>query len=289
MDADGLALVVREWGAPDAPPLLIAHGAYDVARGFDSFAPLLADAGLRVVSWDQRGNGDSSHTALYSWDADVRDAVAVMDAVAPTPMPVIGHSRGGNLVALLAAARPDRVSHLINFDGMWSIAAAARPGAEQTRGKRNLRTPAMLREWLDERRSGRPPRATRFEDLVARRHRANPRLPLAWHRYVTRLTAVETPDGWRWKADPAQGGAGFAPHRPEWSLAGLAALRIPVLAVLGLVDQNMVETGPSGDEVRPYLPATASVVALPDAGHYVHVEHPRVVASAVLKFLAGDG
>ncbi len=34
------------------------------------------------MSWDHRGHGDSEHAELYSWDADLRDAVAVFDHVA---------------------------------------------------------------------------------------------------------------------------------------------------------------------------------------------------------------
>ena len=70
VDSDGLALAVWEWGEPDAPPVLCAHGGFDFAGTYDSLAPLLADAGWRVVCWDQRGHGDSEHAALYSWDAD---------------------------------------------------------------------------------------------------------------------------------------------------------------------------------------------------------------------------
>ena len=74
VDFHGVRLAVYEWGAEDAPPLLLAHGGFDFARTFDVFAPLLADAGWRVVCLDQRGHGDSDHAALYSWDADARDA-----------------------------------------------------------------------------------------------------------------------------------------------------------------------------------------------------------------------
>src|SRR6218665_2506901 len=64
IDANGMGLAVYEWGAADAPPVLLVHGALDFARTFDVFAPLIADAGFRVVSYDQRGHGDSAHAAL---------------------------------------------------------------------------------------------------------------------------------------------------------------------------------------------------------------------------------
>ena len=117
--ADGLRLAIHEWGAEDAPPLLLVHGGFDFARPFDLFAPKLADGGWRVVSWDQRGHGDSEHAELYSWDADMRDALAIFDHVSPgQPLPVVGHSKGGALMTQLADAQPFRFTHLVNMDGI---------------------------------------------------------------------------------------------------------------------------------------------------------------------------
>src|SRR4029453_8792318 len=91
----GIHIAVHQWGAPAAPPLALAHGGFDFARTFDVFAPLLAAGGWRVVSWDQRGHGDSEHAPLYSWDADARDALAVLDSTTSEPVPFVGHSKGG--------------------------------------------------------------------------------------------------------------------------------------------------------------------------------------------------
>jgi pimeloyl-ACP methyl ester carboxylesterase len=77
---------VWEWGdEADAPPVLFAHGGFDFAGTYDTLAPLVADAGWRVVSWDQRGHGDSEHARLYSWEADLRDALAVLDSTGDGP------------------------------------------------------------------------------------------------------------------------------------------------------------------------------------------------------------
>ena len=82
MSSSGLRLAVYEWGPEDAPPILMAHGGFDFAGTFDVFAPLLADARLpRACRGTHRGHGDSEHAVLYSWDADVRDALAVLDTV----------------------------------------------------------------------------------------------------------------------------------------------------------------------------------------------------------------
>ena len=78
---NGVGIAVHEWGDENAPPLLLVHGGMDFARTYDVFAPTLAAAGWRVVGWDARGHGDSAHVELYSWDADMRDALAVFDHV----------------------------------------------------------------------------------------------------------------------------------------------------------------------------------------------------------------
>ena len=83
------------------------------------FAPLLAAGGWRVVSWDQRGHGDSDRADLYSWDADLRDALAVFDHVSPgRPVPVVGHSKGGGMMIQLADAQPYRIATFVNLDGI---------------------------------------------------------------------------------------------------------------------------------------------------------------------------
>ena len=80
-DCGGLKIAMHEWGDATAPPLFLVHGGFDFARTYDVFAPLLAAAGWRVVAWDQRGHGDSDHSEIYSWDADVRDREAVAAAL----------------------------------------------------------------------------------------------------------------------------------------------------------------------------------------------------------------
>ena len=77
----GLRVAVHEWGDADAPPFFFVHGGFDFGRTYDVFAPRIAAAGWRVITWDQRGHGDSDHAALYGWDADLRDAMVVLDTL----------------------------------------------------------------------------------------------------------------------------------------------------------------------------------------------------------------
>ena len=280
--SSGLRLAVNEWGPEDGRALLLAHGGFDFSRTFDVFAPLLAAEGWRVVSWDQRGHGDSDRAALYNWDADVRDALAVLDSFAREPVPVIGHSKGGGLMLALCQACPHRVSKLVNLDGLPS----RRPQPDVTDRERRRLLAADLGAWLDRRRkaadSVRKPGT--IDELARRRARMNPRLEMDWLRYLVVAGGLHDGDGWRWKIDPALRLGGFGPWRPEWSLERLAGVGVPVLGLLGLVPE-MMGWGTTPSDVEPYLPPGAIFVPMEDTGHFVHIERPQEVAARTLEFL----
>jgi pimeloyl-ACP methyl ester carboxylesterase len=282
VSSSGLRLAVYEWGDESAPPVLLAHGGFDFAGTYDLFAPLLADAGWRVVAWDQRGHGDSEHAALYNWDADVRDALAVLDSITPDAIPVVGHSKGGGLMLQLADSCPHRVSHLVNLDGLPS----KRRPPDVSDHERTRLLQAELAGWLDHRRrtADAERRPGTLDELARRRARMNPRLPIEWLRYIVTIGARKDPDGWRWKIDPAMRFGGFGPWRPEWSLLRMPGLGMPFLGVLGLEFEEM-GWGTTPDDVTPWLPPQAEFVALEDTGHFVHIERPEHVAGLVLDFL----
>ena len=114
-----------------------------------------------------------------------------------------------------------------------------------------------------------------------RRGRMNPRLDPAWLEYVVPIGAFERPDGWRWKIDPSMRMGGFGPWRPEWSMARLPSLGMPVLCVLGL-DIEVMGWGTLPEDVLANLPANARFVPLDGVGHFVHIERPDIVAELIL-------
>jgi pimeloyl-ACP methyl ester carboxylesterase len=282
VDAHGIHLSVKEWGDADAPPVALMHGGFDFARTFDVLAPLLADAGWRVVSWDQRGHGDSDQAALYSWEGDLRDAAVVVRSVSPDPIPVIGHSKGGSVLVHLASTLPHLVSRLVNLDGLPS----RRAWPEVPDHMRTKIQAGELATWLDVRRGAaeaiRKPGT--IAELAARRGRMNPRLSPEWLEYLVSVGARLGADGWRWKIDPTMRMGGFGPFRPEWSLRRLALLSVPVLAVLA-TEPEVLGWSTLPEDVEPYLPPGGKLVALDGVGHFVHVEQPHTVAAMVLDFL----
>lgn len=283
VDSYGLGISVAEWGDASAPPILLAHGGFDFAATFSVFAPLLAKAGYRVVSFDQRGHGDSDHSALYSWGADLRDTLAVVDSVTDRPIPFVGHSKGGSLLTQFAQAHPHRVSHLVNIDGMPS--RRRRPDVSDHERSRLL--DRELAGWLDHRRStaGKSRRAGELEDLARRRGRMNPRLTHEWLCFLVTQGARHDDDGWRWKIDASMRFGGFGPWNPNWELQRLPGLTAPLLGILATIPEEMGWETHEKDLI-PYLPRRAKVVEFEGSGHFVHIEHPDAVASLVLDFIA---
>jgi pimeloyl-ACP methyl ester carboxylesterase len=283
VSSSGVDLAVYEWGDESAPPMVLAHGGFDFAGTFDGFAPMLADAGYRCVAWDARGHGDSDRAVLYSWGADMRDALAVIDSIGPASLPFVGHSKGGGVLLELADACPHRVSHVINLDGLPSNNNW--PDVSDRERTRMVQT--EIAGWLDHRRraaDGQRKPGT-IDELAQRRSQMNPRLELDWLRYLVTVGARHDPDGWRWKIDPALRLGGFGPWRPEWSMQRVPGIGVPFLGVLGL-EPEVMGWGTQPDDVLPYLPAGAEFVPLEGVGHFVHIEQPRLVADLVLEFLA---
>ncbi len=283
VDSAGLRIAVHEWGNEAAPPLLLAHGGMDFARTYDVFAPMLADAGFRVVSWDHRGHGDSEHAALYSWEGDLRDALAVFDSVSPHAVPVVGHSKGGSLMLQLADALPHRVSHLINLDGLPS----RRSFPDVSDHQRTKLLAQELTGWLDHRRRlvDAQRRPGTLDELADRRGRMNPRLDRDWLRYLVSVGARLDPDGWRWKIDPTIRFGGFGPWRPEWSMMRLPDIGVPVLAVLG-TEPDPLGWGTLPADVMSHMPPGGRLEVLEGAGHFLHIEQPAAVAALVVEHLS---
>ena len=97
------------WGPPGAPIALCLHGFPDTAYGWRKLAPLLAQAGWRVVAPFMRGYAPSAipDDGSYHGGAIMDDALRVRSAAGGTDRDVvIGHDWGA-LAATGLAAMPN--------------------------------------------------------------------------------------------------------------------------------------------------------------------------------------
>ena len=113
------------------------------ATGFNAMtyrsilAPL--SPGMRILAIDQRGHGASRLPAdpgkLKSWKPFRDDLLSLLSALDGPPPVLSGHSMGGTVSLLAAAARPGAVSGLVLFDPVvltrWQMFAGHLPGGSK--------------------------------------------------------------------------------------------------------------------------------------------------------------
>ena len=107
-------LFVAERGS--GPAVVFVHGQPGLGTDFDAVATLLVED-HRVIAPDRPGYGASANPAL-SMAQNAELLAALIEERAASPATVVGHSYGGGVAVLLAAARPDLVSGLVLVDSV---------------------------------------------------------------------------------------------------------------------------------------------------------------------------
>ena len=143
---DGTALPVRYFGGKEKPAavILALHGFNDYSRGFEDAGKALAEKGIAVYAYDQRGFGATKQRGIWAGsDRLADDAIAfaaTLRALYPgTPLYLMGHSMGG-AVTIVAATRDQPK---LDVDGLILVAPAiwaARPSVDSS-GERWIRQP----------------------------------------------------------------------------------------------------------------------------------------------------
>lgn len=112
-----LALACFVWGEEGAPTVALVHGNGAHAGWWAPVLPYLMPA-WRVLAFDLRGHGESdwAEPPRYRLVDYVGDLLAVLDALAPAPVPLVGHSMGGRVAVQLAATTPGLVAALALLD-----------------------------------------------------------------------------------------------------------------------------------------------------------------------------
>jgi esterase len=97
------------------PPIIIVHGLYGASDNWISVARELAED-YEVFMIDQRNHGESPHNDVHSYDAMREDLLEFMDKQQIESAIILGHSMGGKAVMSFALSYPERVSSLIVVD-----------------------------------------------------------------------------------------------------------------------------------------------------------------------------
>jgi pimeloyl-ACP methyl ester carboxylesterase len=119
IEANGIRLVVHDWGGTGAP-VLLAHPTGFHGRVWEPIAHRLVAHGRRVWSFDFRGHGDSDAPDVdYSWHGFADDVLAVAQHLGVAGDPTLlacGHSKGGAALILGEQKQPSTFGHIWAYE-----------------------------------------------------------------------------------------------------------------------------------------------------------------------------
>jgi pimeloyl-ACP methyl ester carboxylesterase len=128
---DGRSLTVYDAGDPDGRPLLFHHGTPSSGAPFDRHVALARRQGVRLLSYDRAGYGESTRNAQRTVADVVPDVESIADALELERFATWGLSGGGPHALATAAGLPDRVVAVV---AAASIAPPDRPELDLTEG-----------------------------------------------------------------------------------------------------------------------------------------------------------
>ena len=106
--------------------LLALHGLNDYRNAFADVGPYLAERGVTVYAYDQRGFGDSEGAGYWhGWQRmvrDLRDMIGLLRSTHPEcPLYVLGESMGGGVLLAAQQEKPlDVEGELLVAPAVWS-------------------------------------------------------------------------------------------------------------------------------------------------------------------------
>ena len=275
----GLRYHCRCWGEASAPKLFMLHGWMDVSASFQFLVDGLR-RDWRVIAPDWRGFGLSEWAKSDGyWFPDYfADLDRLLDHFQPeAPVILIGHSMGGNVAAMYAGIRSERVASLVNLEGFGLT------------GTRAERAPERYARWLGE-LADKPGFRDyeNFEALAERLRSNNSRLSGERASFLARHWGRAKPDGRVGLAsDPVHKLVNPVLYRIEEAEACWRKVAAPVLWVAGAESKALemlkLSAADLAERKGRFRKLTERVIS--GAGHMVHHDQPERLAEVIEEFL----
>ena len=275
----GLRYHVRHWRGEPARRMFLLHGWMDVSASFQFLVDELAPD-WDVYAPDWRGYGLTSWSGADSyWFPDyIADLDQLLDRIqSDAPVNLVGHSLGGNVAALYAGIRPERIARFVNLEGF---------GMPATRVEQ---APKRYARWMEELRV--EPRLRSYQSYAAladRLQRNNARLTRERAEFLARHWGADAPGGAVvLRSDPAHKLVNANLYRLDEAMECWQRVTAPVLWVdaehsetrtrMSLGEQALAERRAAFRDLRQ--------VTVQDAGHMLHHDQPGRVARLIEEFL----
>ena len=246
--------------------VLALHGWLDNANSFLPLAPHLD--GLDLVAIDFPGHGLSAHRPpgiRYHFDDYVFDVLAAFDALGWDQGYLLGHSLGGAVASITAAAAPDRVHSLALIEGLGPLSAPASTSAANWRKSVVRSRP-------------RPRRLHPHIEAAAHARAENSDLDLEAARLLANRGVIETEGGFRWRHDERLTWPSSHRYTEPQVLELLAAIECPVLSIHAVPRGSIIPEHVARRRIGALRQHTGMGVA---GGHHLHMHHPATIAHPI--------
>ncbi|THD59906.1 alpha/beta hydrolase [Phenylobacterium sp.] len=253
-DAKGRAVTIAAIVRGKGPLVVLVPSLGRGASDFDDLATRISAAGFQTAAVDPRGAGLSRGPSDGVTMFDLADDFGmVAKGLSDKPAVFIGHAHGNRIVRALASKHPEQVSRLI----LLAAGGQVKPEPEVQVALQNVFVQTLSPE----------------QHLAA--------VKMAF------FAPGNDPSVWRggWYPDVAaeQTAAGAATPNGAWLDGGQA----PILIVQGANDR--VAPPANAEALKSAHPDRVTVVTIPNAGHAMLPEQPKLIADIVIDALKSAG
>lgn len=275
---DALALI-RTGG--DGPRVIALHGWLDNALSFAPMRPHLAGADLACL--DFPGHGESpprSAASRYHFDDYVFDVLAAADALGWERFHLLGHSLGGAVASVLAAACPERIESLSVIEGLGPLSAPPDRTAEGWR--------TAIRASRERPRRVHAERASAIDARVRNSDLPREAAELLAERgleVVNGGVGDQPGGGWQWRHDLRLTWPSTQRYTEPQVLDLLAHIECPTLCVLAEPRSRVM---PAGLIERRFAAVADLRLETVAGGHHVHMQQPAAVAAMISRHLEAN-
>lgn len=240
-------------------PLVMMHGLFGSLENLGAIVRLL-EPHFTLYRLDLRNHGRSPHADSMSFDDMAGDLIEFMAAQGLDKAHVFGHSLGGKVAMAAACKEPQRFDKLVVAD----IAPVTYPPHHNA----ILDGLAQLKvDTIRSRREADEQMAPFVEELGVR-------------QFILKSLARQEDGSFRWRLNVPVILKDYDNLRR--SVCDNCSCAGPTLFLRGSESNYITEQ--NHDEIQAKFP-NSHIVTIQDAGHWLHAEQPKAVASSVLDFL----
>ncbi|HEY9793586.1 MAG TPA: alpha/beta fold hydrolase [Candidatus Obscuribacterales bacterium] len=264
LSVNGISLYAEVQG--DGEPILLLHGFADSLRMWDGIKPALLKAGYKVITYDQRGFGQSDappEVAAYELAKIVEDAKVVINEFCRTQkVRLVGHDWGALVGWMVSIQYPELVHSFV-------AVSLGHPRAYRKAG-------------LEQRKKGWYILAFQLRGIAEFMLKAN---NFGWLRRLSNNQAELE----RWTGDLSRPGRLTAAL--NWYRANMVALMrahfadctVPVMGVYSTGDPALVEAQMINS--KNYVKNTWQYERIDNCGHWIPTERPELFANLLLDWI----